>query len=117
MLKVYCYKRCTTCKKALKWLDDHNIPYSSVDISTSHPDVPTLREYVHFSGLPIKRFFNTSGNAYRSLGLAEKLGGMPDEEQLGLLASDGMLVKRPLAVGEDYVLVGFKEQEWAKRLL
>lgn len=117
MLKVYCYCRCTTCRKALKWLDDHNVPYATVDIAASHPDVPTLREYVHFSGLPIKRFFNTSGNAYRSLRLSEKLPGMTEEEQLELLASDGMLVKRPLAVGEDYVLIGFKEKEWAKRLL
>lgn len=117
MLKVYCYNRCTTCKKALKWLDDHNIPYSSVDIASSHPDVPTLREYHYVSGLPLKKFFNTSGNAYRALGLSEKLPGITEEEQLSLLASDGMLVKRPLAVGEDYVLVGFKEEEWAKRLL
>ena len=73
--------------------------------------------YHYVSGLPLKKFFNTSGNAYRSLGLAEKLPGMTEEEQLSLLASDGMLVKRPLAVGEDYVLIGFKEKEWAKRLL
>ncbi len=117
MLKVYCYSKCTTCRKALKWLEEHHIPYTSVDISTTHPDVPTLREYQHFSGLPLKRFFNTSGNAYRSLGLAEKLPGIPEEEQLALLASDGMLVKRPLAVGENFVLVGFKEAEWAERLL
>ncbi len=116
MLKVYCYNRCSTCRKALKWLDDHNIPYTPVDISTSHPDIPALREYHCISGLPLKKFFNTSGNSYRALGLSEKLPGMPEEEQLALLASDGMLVKRPLLIGDNFVLVGFKEEEWAERL-
>ena len=116
MLKVYCYSRCTTCTKALKWLDDNGIVYESVDIKMDHPDEATLRAYYAMSGLPLKRFFNTSGMAYREMELAKKLPGMSEDEQFALLASDGMLVKRPLLVGEDFVLTGFREAEWKERL-
>ncbi len=117
MLKVYCYSRCTTCKKALKWLDDHGIVYDTVDIRGDHPDEKTLRAYYAMSGLPLKRFFNTSGIPYREMGLSSKLPGMSEDEQFALLASDGMLVKRPLVVGDSFVLTGFKEPEWTERLL
>ena len=117
MLKVYCYSRCTTCKKALKWLDDHGVEYDAIDIKSNHPDEETLREYYVKSGLPLKRFFNTSGIPYREMELSKKLPGMPEDEQLALLATDGMLVKRPLLVGEDFVLTGFREDEWAEKLM
>ena len=117
MLKVYCYSRCTTCKKALKWLDDHGITYETIDIKTDHPDEESLREYHRLSGLPLKRFWNTSGIPYREMGLSKKLPEMSEDEQFALLAADGMLVKRPLVVGERFVLTGFKEEEWAAKLL
>ena len=116
MLKVYCYNRCTTCRKALKWLEDHGIAHTVVDIKTEHPDEAALRAYYRQSGLPLKRFFNTSGIPYRELGLSKKLPDMSEDEQLRLLASDGMLVKRPLVVGDGFVLTGFKEAEWEARL-
>ncbi|MBR3742231.1 MAG: arsenate reductase family protein [Clostridia bacterium] len=116
MLKVYCYSRCTTCKKALKWLDDKGITYETVDIKTDHPDEDTLRKYHAMSGLPLKRFFNTSGIPYREMELSKKLSSMSEEEQLALLATDGMLVKRPLLVGDSFVLTGFREAEWSERL-
>lgn len=117
MLKVYCYSRCTTCRKALKWLDDKGIQYEVADIRADHPDEETLRQYHAKSGLPWKRFFNTSGTLYREMKLSEKLPDMSEEEQIALLATDGMLVKRPLLVGEDFVLTGFKEKEWSEKLL
>ena len=117
MLKVYCYSRCTTCKKALKWLEEHGIAYTLTDIKAEHPDVETLRCYHAMSGLPLKRFFNTSGIPYREMGLAQKLPELSEDAQYELLATDGMLVKRPLVVGEDFVLTGFREQEWADKLL
>ncbi len=117
MLKVYCYSRCTTCKKALKWLDDHEVAYELADIRTDHPDEAALRRYYAMSGLPLKRFFNTSGIPYRELGLSKKLPSMSEEEQFSLLASDGMLVKRPLIVGEHFALTGFNEDEWKEKLL
>lgn len=116
MLKAYCYSRCTTCKKALKWLDENGTAYELIDIKENHPDEKTLREYYKKSGLPLKRFWNTSGIPYREMGLAKKLAEMSEDEQLSLLATDGMLVKRPLLVGEDFVLTGFKEAEWAEKL-
>ena len=116
MIKVYCYSKCTTCKKALKWLNDNGIDHEVVDIKTNHPDEETLREYYAMSGLPLKRFFNTSGIPYREIGLSSKLPGMSENEQFALLATDGMLVKRPILVGEDFVLTGFKEDEWAQKL-
>ena len=116
MIKVYCYSRCTTCKKALKWLDEKGIEHEVIDIKTDHPDEAALRKSYAMSGLPLKRFFNTSGLPYRELGLSKKLPDMSEDEQLALLATDGMLVKRPLVVGEDFVLTGFKEKEWIEKL-
>ncbi len=116
MLKVYCYNRCTTCKKALKWLDENGIEHEVIDIKEDHPDEQSLREFYATSGLPLKRFFNTSGKIYREMGLSKKLKDMSEDEQLGLLATDGMLVKRPLVVGDGFVLVGFKEAEWQETL-
>ena len=117
MLKVYCYSRCTTCKKALKWLDDHNIVYELIDIKTEHPDEAALQKYYAMSGLPLKRFWNTSGIPYREMGLSKKLPDMSEDEQIKLLSTDGMLVKRPLLVGDGFVLTGFKEDEWVAKLL
>ncbi len=116
MLNVYCYNRCTTCQKALKWLQDHGIEHTVTDIRSSHPDMQTLRQYYTMSGLPLKRFFNTSGIQYKEMGLSKKLAEMTEDEQLALLAADGMLVKRPLLVGDDFVLTGFREEEWKDKL-
>lgn len=115
-LTVLCYKKCTTCQKALKWLDDNGIQYTQRPIKEENPTASELKEWFDKSGLPLKRFFNTSGNLYKELGLKDKLPGMSQEEQLALLATDGMLVKRPLAVGDDFVLTGFKEKEWTEKL-
>ncbi|MCR4963928.1 MAG: arsenate reductase family protein [Firmicutes bacterium] len=117
MITVYCYSRCTTCKKALQWLADKGIEHEVLDIKTNHPDEAALRKYYAASGLPLKRFWNTSGIPYREMKLAQKLPEMSEDEQLALLATDGMLVKRPLVVGKDFVLTGFKENEWAEKLL
>ena len=117
MITVYCYSRCTTCKKALRWLDENGIAYELVDIKANHPDERTLRKYFAMSGLPLKRFFNTSGIPYREMDLSKKLPAMSESEQLALLATDGMLVKRPLLVGDTFVLTGFREEEWQKKLL
>lgn len=117
MIKIYCYSRCSTCKKALKWLEEKGIEYAMIDIKTDHPDEATLREYYAMSGLPLKRFWNTSGIPYREMGLSKKLLEMSEDDQFALLATDGMLVKRPLLVGEDFVLTGFKEDEWTAKLL
>ena len=111
------YPPCTTCKKAKKWLDEKEIAYSARHIKDENPTYEELKEWVEKSGMPLKKFFNTSGMLYRDLGLKDKLPGMSEEEQLALLASDGMLVKRPLLVGEDFVITGFKEKEWAEKLL
>ncbi len=111
------YPPCSTCKKAKKWLDDHGVAYEARDIKQDNPTQEELRAWQARSSLPLKRFFNTSGQLYRGLQLKEKLPAMPEAEQLALLAGDGMLVKRPLAVGEDFVLVGFKEAEWEQTLL
>ncbi len=117
MLKVYCYSRCTTCRKALKWLEDHGIDHTVTDIRSEQPDEKTLREYYTMSGLPLKRFFNTSGIPYREQELSKKLPDMTEDEQLALLATDGMLVKRPLLVSDSFVLTGFREEEWKEKLL
>ncbi|MCR4605679.1 MAG: arsenate reductase family protein [Eubacterium sp.] len=116
MLTVYCYEKCSTCKKALKWLEDRRIDFDQKDIKTEHPDEKTLRQIWKKSGLPLKRFFNTSGMIYREMELSKSLPDMSEDEQIELLASDGMLVKRPLVIGDDYVLVGFKETEWADKV-
>ena len=112
MIKVYCYLKCSTCKKALKWLDDKGVKYQLIDIKEDHPDEKTLRSLHKKSGLPLKRFFNTSGMIYREMELSKKLPGMSEDEQFKLLASDGMLVKRPLLITKDKVLTGFREKEW-----
>ena len=109
-----CYPKCTTCQKAKKWLEEQGISYEERDIKTENPQKEELKEWYKKSGLPLKRFFNTSGMLYKQMNLKDKLPEMSEEEQLELLATDGMLVKRPLAVKDDMVLVGFKEAEWAK---
>lgn len=111
------YPPCSTCKKAKAWLDEHQITYTARHIKENNPTYEELREWYKRSGLPLKRFFNTSGLVYRSLGLTDKLPTMSEEDQLRLLATDGMLVKRPLLVLEDRVLVGFKIAEWETALL
>lgn len=116
MIKVYCYAKCTTCKKAIKWLDDNMIEYKLIDIKEDHPDEKLLRKLYKNSGLPLRKFFNTSGILYRELELSKKLPDMSDDDMLKLLASDGMLVKRPLLIAGDTVLLGFKEDEWKKIL-
>lgn len=112
-----CYPKCSTCKKAQTWLDSHNLSYQVRDIKTENPSEEELRCWHAQSGLPLKRFFNTSGQQYRALELKDKLPQMTEEEQFSLLATDGMLVKRPILITEDKVLVGFKEAEWAAALL
>lgn len=111
-----CYPKCTTCQKARKWLDENGVSYELRDIKTENPSAQELEQWYRCSGLPLKKFFNTSGLLYKSMELKDKLPGMTEEEMLHLLATDGMLVKRPLLVGEETVLVGFKEAEWAQRL-
>lgn len=111
-----CYPKCTTCQKARKWLDENGISYELRDIKTENPSAQELAQWYRRSGLPLKKFFNTSGLLYKSMELKDKLPNMTEEEMLHLLATDGMLVKRPLLVGEETVLVGFKEAEWAQRL-
>ena len=111
------YPKCSTCRKAQKWLDEHDVDYDIRDIKTDNPDLAELELWHQASGLPLKKFFNTSGQLYRSLELSKKLPGMSDAEQYALLASDGMLVKRPILVTDDNkVLVGFKEDQWAETL-
>ena len=116
-LTVLCYSKCSTCQKALKWLNEHGISYTERPIKEEHPSKEELRTWFQKSGLPLKRFFNTSGNLYKQLQLKDRLPQMSEEEQLDLLASDGMLVKRPLVVGENFVLTGFKEPEWKEKIL
>ena len=111
------YQKCSTCKKAVEWLKSNHIAYEDRPVKEKNPTKEELAEWHRRSGLPLKRFFNISGNLYKELQLKEKLPSMTEEEQLELLATDGMLVKRPLVVGEDFVLVGFKEAEWAEKLL
>lgn len=112
-----CYPKCSTCRKAQKWLDEHDVDYDIRDIKTDNPNLAELELWHQASGLPLKKFFNTSGQLYRSLELSKKLPGMSDAEQYALLASDGMLVKRPILVTDDNkVLVGFKEDQWAETL-
>lgn len=111
-----CYPKCTTCKKAQAWLDGQGLTYDLRDIKTDNPTVEELTGWYHRSGLPLKKFFNTSGLQYKALNLKDKLPGMTEEEQLALLASDGMLVKRPILVKDDAVLVGFREAQWADAL-
>ena len=116
MLKFICYPKCTTCQKAKKWLDDNNIEYELRDIKLENPTLEELAEWYNKSGLPLKKLFNTSGLLYKSMELKTKLPTMTEDEMLKLLAADGMLVKRPILVGDDFVLVGFKEREWKENI-
>lgn len=111
-----CYPKCSTCQKAKKWLDEQDIKYSERHIVDNNPSYEELKEWYNKSGLPLKRFFNTSGLLYKEMQLKDKLPTMTEEEQLKLLATNGMLVKRPLVVNGDMVLIGFKEAEWAEKL-
>ncbi|MCH5198507.1 MAG: arsenate reductase family protein [Oscillospiraceae bacterium] len=112
-----CYPKCTTCKKAQKWLDDHGVTYEFRNIKEENPTSDELSEWLRRSGLPLKRFFNTSGLQYKALNLKDRLPNMSEDEQLTLLAADGMLVKRPLLISESFVLVGFREKEYEERLV
>lgn len=110
------YPPCTTCKKAKAWLDERGVAYEARNIKEENPTAEELKSWHEKSGLPLKKFFNTSGLAYKALGLKDRLPTMSEEEKYQLLASDGMLVKRPLVVGEDFVLVGFREAQWQEQL-
>ena len=117
MLRFICYPKCTTCQRAKKWLDDHQIEYEFRDIKLDNPTLEELTEWYNKSGLPLKKFFNTSGLLYKSLDLKNRLPEMSEEEMLKLLATDGMLVKRPIVVTDTVILTGFREKEWAEKLL
>ena len=114
---VLVYRKCSTCQKALKWLEDHEVSFEERAIKEENPTFEELKEWYEKSGMPLKKFFNTSGLIYKDMGLKDKLPTMSEEEQLKLLATDGMLVKRPLVVGETFVLTGFREKEWEEKLL
>jgi len=111
-----CYAKCTTCQKAKKWLDANGIEYTERPIKEQNPSADELKKWYQMSGLPLKKFFNTSGLLYKDMKLKDKLPTMSEDEQITLLATDGMLVKRPMMIGDDFVLVGFKENEWEERL-
>ncbi len=111
-----CYPRCSTCKKAKEWLDENGVSYTVRDIVQDNPNENELRQWHSKSGLPLKRFFNTSGTKYKELGLKDKLPNMSEDEQIRLLATDGMLVKRPLLIGENFALPGFKIKEWESKI-
>lgn len=115
-MEFLCYTKCTTCQKAKKWLDANEIEYTERPIKEQNPTVEELKVWHRRSGLPLKKFFNTSGLLYKDMKLKDRLPGMSEEEQYALLATDGMLVKRPMLVGDDFVLVGFKETEWEEKL-
>ncbi len=111
-----CYEKCSTCRKAQAWLEERKIPIEVRDIKGQNPSADELRRWWEMSGLPLKKFFNTSGLVYKELQLKDKLPAMTEDEQLQLLSGNGMLVKRPILVGDDFVLVGFRQQEWEQRL-
>ena len=111
-----CYPKCTTCQRAKAWLDERGVSYALRDIKLENPSVEELRTWWQASGLPLKKFFNTSGLQYKALGLKDKLPSMGEEEQLRLLSTDGMLVKRPILVGDGFVLTGFRRLEWEAKL-
>lgn len=117
MVDFICYPKCSTCQKALKWLEDKGLEYTLRDIKANNPAREELAAWHRMSGVSLRKFFNTSGLLYKSLGLKDKLPAMSEEEMLELLSSDGMLVKRPLVIGGDFVLIGFKEAQWAEKLL
>ena len=111
-----CYAKCSTCQKARQWLDEHKVAYEERPIKEQNPSAEELRVWQEKSGLPLKKFFNTSGILYKQMNLKDKLKEMSEDEQLKLLATDGMLVKRPLVIGDDFVLTGFKEKEWEDKI-
>ena len=113
---VLVYRKCSTCLKALKWLEEHNVEFEERPIVDENPTYEELKVWYEKSGLPLKKFFNTSGLLYKEMGLKDKLGDMTEDEQLKLLATNGMLVKRPLVVGDNYVLTGFREKEWEEKI-
>ena len=115
-MRFICYPKCTTCKKAQAYLDAMGVDYELRDIKLENPTEEELRQWWKTSGLPLKKFFNTSGLQYKALGLKDKLPGMSEEEQIALLATDGLLVKRPILVGDDFVLTGFHQQEWDEKV-
>ena len=115
-MEFICYPKCSTCQKAKKWLDENKIVYTERHIVEANPSAEELKMWYKRSGLPLKKFFNTSGRLYKEMKLKDKLSEMSEEEQIKLLATNGMLVKRPLVVDEDKVLVGFKEAEWSEKL-
>ena len=115
-MEFLCYAKCTTCQKAKKWLNANGIEYTERPIKAQNPTVEELKVWHQRSGLPLKKFFNTSGLLYKDMKLKDRLPDMSEEEQYELLATDGMLVKRPILVGDDFVLVGFKETEWEDKL-
>ncbi len=117
MSTFICYDKCTTCKKARKWLDDHNIDYEVRPIKEENPTEEELREWIPKSGQPVRKFFNTSGQLYRGMGLKDKLPSMTEDETISLLASDGMMVKRPIFISGENILIGFREAEWEQKLL
>ena len=114
---VLVYRKCSTCLKALKWLEENHVDFVERAIVEEHPTYEELKQWYAKSGLPLKKFFNTSGMLYKEMGLKDQLPGMSEEEQLKLLATNGMLVKRPLVVGDDFVLTGFREKDWEEKLL
>ena len=116
-MKFICYPKCSTCQKAKKWLNEHNVEYTERHIAEEKPTYDELKEWYEKSRLPLKKFFNTSGLLYKEMKLKDRLPSMSEDEQLRLLATDGMLVKRPILVTEDKILVGFKEAEWAEIIL
>ncbi len=116
-MKFICYPKCTTCQKAKKWLDDNKIEYELRDIKAENPNIDELKEFYKLSGQPLKKLFNTSGILYKSMDLKNKLPKTSEEEMLSLLATDGMLVKRPLLVTDDFILIGFKQKDWEEKLL
>ncbi|MEG0894836.1 MAG: arsenate reductase family protein [Oscillospiraceae bacterium] len=115
-MKFLCYPKCSTCQKAKKWLENNNIAFEERNIKENNPNFDELKGWYEKSGLAIRKFFNTSGLLYKSMNLKEKLVDMSEEEQLKLLSTDGMLVKRPIVITDDTVIVGFKELEWDEKL-
>lgn len=116
MVNVYCYPKCSTYRKALRYLNEQMIDFATIDIKEDNPDKKTLKKAIDISGIPVRKLFNTSGNLYKEMGLSTKLPSMSEDEMLELLSSDGMLVKRPLLTSDNYALVGFKEDQWKEVL-
>lgn len=114
---VLVYRKCSTCQKALKWLEEHQVDFTERPIVDENPTYEELKVWYEKSGLPLKKFFNTSGLLYKDMGLKDKLSDMTEDEQLELLSTNGMLVKRPLVVGDDFVLTGFREKEWEEKMI